>query len=53
MVWRYMYGGWIATFPQNLVVLIRLIVSEKTHFTDKRTDDGRSRHGIISADTVK
>ena len=28
---------WIATFPQNLV-LIPLMVSEKTHFMD---DDGR------------
>ena len=44
---------WIATFPQNLA-LICLTVPEKTRFTDGRTtDDGRPRHGISSADTVK
>ncbi len=44
---------WIATFAQNLA-LICLTVSEKTRFTDDgRTDDGRLRHGISSADTVK
>ena len=35
--------------------IIRLMVSGKTRFTDGRTttDDGRPRHGISSADTVK
>ncbi len=43
-VWRY---GGQATFPQKLA-LIRLMVSEKMRFTN-----GRPRHGISSADTVK
>ena len=44
---------WIPTFPQNLA-LICFTVSEKTRFTDGRTDDdGRLRQGISSADTVK
>ncbi len=42
---------WTATFPQKLA-LIRLMVSEKTRFTDD-DDDWRPRHGIRSADTVK
>ncbi len=46
----------MATFPQNLA-LIRLTVSEKTRFTDDddgcKMDDGRLRHGISSAETVK
>ncbi len=41
---------WIATFPPNLA-LIPLMVSEKPLFMDDGwMDDGRLRHGIISAD---
>ncbi len=45
---------WIATFPPNLA-WIGLSFSEKSTFTDhdEEEGDGRSRHGISSADTVK
>ena len=44
MPWRHVG---IATFPRKFL-LIRLMVSEKTRFTD-----GRQRLGISSANTLK
>ncbi len=44
----YLEIWWTATFPQNWA-LICLTVCEKTRFMD----EGRLRHGICSADTVK